>query len=261
MGASTTTLLGVIAVAIISLMVIGMLIAQGRHKARAANKELLQNLLNQQRKLTNVLRGLPTSFLSPELRDFIYQALLQNIKAQIPLSADKAKLLEEDFQELAQERARVRKNPPAPVALRLNSEETNLHRQTLKSLFLFIKRNYDSGRLSKPDADKLLSQVEYKLVETALDYFKGRADQAMAGKRFKEARVAYQKAIDTIATSRQAALFKQEEIELRTRLQQIIDAWRNDRKEQSSGQAERLAADMEGLIDEQDSWKKKNVYD
>jgi hypothetical protein len=261
MGASTTTLLGVTAVVIISLMVIGMLIAQGRHKSMAAKKELLQNLLNQQRKLNNLLRGMPVSFLSPELRDFIYQALLQNIKAQIPLTPDKAKLLEEDFQELAQERARIRKKPPSAVAPRLSSEETNLHRQTLKSLFLFIKRNYDSGRLNKSDADKLLSQVEYKLVETALDYFKSRADLAMNSKHYREARVAYQKAIDTIATSRQASLFKQEEIELRTRLQQIIDAWREDRKSQTSGQAEKLAAEMEGLIDEQDSWKKKNVYD
>lgn len=261
MGASTTTLLGVIAVAIISLMIIGMLIAQGRHKALAANKEQLQNLLNQQRKLNQVLRGLPPSYLSPELRDFIYQALLQNIKAQIPLSTDKATLLEDDFQQLATERARLRKKPPTAPVSRLNSEDTNLHRQTLKSLFLFIKRNYDSGRLNKSDADKLLGQVEYKLVETALDYFKGRADKALATRHFREARVAYQKAIDTITSSRQASLFKQEEIELRNRLQQIIEAWRNDRKEQSSGQAERLAADMEGLIDEQDSWKKKNVYD
>ncbi|MEX1214584.1 hypothetical protein [Saccharospirillum sp.] len=28
-----------------------------------------------------------------------------------------------------------------------------------------------------------------------------------------------------------------------------------------SGQAERLAPDMEGLIDDQNSWKKKNIYD
>lgn len=261
MGASSTTLLGVISVSIVSLMVIAMLIAQVRHKARAANREKLQNLLTQQRKLTNVLRSLPTSFLSSELRDFIYQAILQNIKAQILLTPDKAKLLNEDFQQLASERVRLRKQPPTAVAPPLNSEQTNLHRQTLKSLFLFIKRNYDSGRLNKHNANKLLNEVEYKLVETALDYFKTRADQAMVAKHYREARVAYQKAIDTIATSRQASLFKQEEIDLRTHLQQIIDTWRNHRKDQSSGQTEKLAAEIEGLIDDQESWKKKNVYD
>ncbi|GGX38340.1 hypothetical protein GCM10007392_00620 [Saccharospirillum salsuginis] len=262
MGASTTTVIAILAVGLISLMVVGMLIMQTRHRNLAVTRDKLLKLNNQYRKLNNVLRNLPTSYLSPEMRDFLYQALLFNLKSQMELNPDQRKYLDSDYKQLERERAQVRKHPPKPEPpSQINAEETNLHRQTLKSFYAYIKRNYEAGHLNKTNAEKMLMQVELKLVETALEYFKFRARNALKRHYYKEARVAYQKAIDTIGASRHSEQFKQEEIQLRNQLNKTVEEWRNYREQQSAGQAEKLAEEMEDLIEDQESWKKKNVYD
>lgn len=262
MGASTTTFIAIFAVGLISLMVVGMLVMQARHRNQAITRDKLLKLNTQYRKLNNVLRNLPTSYLSPELRDFLYQALLFNLKSQIELTPDQKKYLESDYKQLERERDHSRKNPPKPeTPSQINAEETNLHRQTLKSLYTYIKRNYESGHLTQANAEKMMMQVELKLIETALEYFKFRANNALKRRNYKEARVAFQKAIDTIDTSRHGAQFKQEEIQLRNRLNKTLEDWRAYREEKSAGQAEKLAEEMEDLIEDQESWKKKNVYD
>ena len=262
MGASTTTLIAILAVGLISLMVVGMLIMQTRHRNLAVTRDKLLKLNTQYRKLNNVLRNLPSSYLSPEMRDFLYQALLFNLKSQMDLNPDQRKYLNSDYKQLERERTHVRKHPPKPEPpTQINAEETNLHRQTLKSFYAYIKRNYEAGHLNKTNAEKMLMQVELKLVETALEYFKFRANNALKRHYYKEARVALQKAIDTIGTSRHSEQFKQEEIQLRNQLNKTVEKWRHYREQQSAGQAEKLAEEMEDLIEDQESWKKKNVYD
>lgn len=247
---------------IIGVMIVGMLIMQNRQRNLAITREKLQRLNTQYRKLNNVLRNLPPSYLSPELRDFIYQALLHNLKAQMELSPDQKKYFESDYQQLEAERAQMRKHPPRPdPSVRITSEEASLHRQTLKSLHSYVRQTFEAGRLDKTNAEKILMQVELKLVETALDYFRYRAQNALSTKHYKEARIAIQKAIDTIGVSRHAGQFKQEEIQLRNQLNKTVEEWRHYREELSSGQAEKLAEEMENLIEDQESWKKKNVYD
>lgn len=263
MGASSTTVVTVIAVVLITAMVIGMLVMQTQHRNRAARREQLQSLNSQYRKLNSILRSLPPFYLSPELKDFIYQALLHNLNAQLKLNPGQKSFIESDYQKLTDERAYSRQasKTEAPAHQKLSSEEANLYRQTLKSLYMFIRRNFETGRLNKVDAEKMLFQVEVKLVETALEYFKTRGRNALSSRNYREARVAFQKAVDTIGASRHRELFKQEEIELRNQLNRTVDEWRQYRNNQSTGQSEKLASEMEDLIEDQDSWKKKNVYD
>lgn len=262
MGATSTTLLTILTVGLIVAMVVGMLVMQNRHRNRALIREQLQNLNTQYRKLNSALRSLPESYLSPELRDFIYQALLQNLSAQLRLNPTQKKFIESDYQKLTEERTHSRQLTPEDTgSIKVSSEEANLYRQTLKSLYLFIRRNFETGRLNRVDAEKMLFQVELKLVETALDYFKTRGHNAFSARNYREARVAFQKAVDTIGASRHRELFKQEEIELRNQLNRTVEEWRQFRNQQSSGQAEKLASEMEDMIEDQESWKKNNVYD
>lgn len=262
MGAFNTTTLTVLAVTMISAMILAMLIMQSRHRQLAAARDRLHALATQYRKLNNMLRTLPSSYLTPELKDFLYQALLQNLHAQLKLNSDQKALLQSDIDLLNAERTATRnKGSTALVPGPTSADEASVHRQTLKSLHMFVQRNYDAGRLNAANAEKLIHQVEYKLTDTAVDFFRQRGQQTEKAKNYREARIAYQKALDAIHSSKQAALFKQEEISLRKRLDDVVSKWRALRVQQSQGQAAKLADGVGSLIDDQESWKKKNVYD
>lgn len=261
MGIDIKVLLSIAAVIMVVVMLVAMMITQGRHRHQAAVREQLQNLNTQFRKLNNVLRSLPEGYLSAELRDFIYQALLQNLRAQVKLKPDQEKYLISDYEQLTTERAQAKLHPPKATIPNLSPEEINLHRHTLKALFLFIKRNYETGHMDKAAAEKMLAQVEIKLVETAVRFFGSRGEQCLGNKNYQEACRAYQKGMDTITASRHASAFKQEEMALRNQLNSAKQQWQEYRTQLSSTQAEKLAEGMESMVEDQDSWKKKNVYD
>lgn len=256
-----TTLFTVIAIAVLAIMIIGMLVSQSRHKALEAKNNQIRMLTLQQRRLNNLLRTLPPSYLSIELRDFLFQAMLQNLKTHIELVPDKNDLLKEDYRQLAEEREAVKAKPPKPTKDLLTADQASVYRGLLKSLYEFIKRNYETGRLKKDHAEKIIKQVQLKLIETAIDFFTLTAKEFRSQNKYRQTRNAYQKALDTIEESPFAAQFKQESVKIRSELNKVIDDWRASRETGSREASEKLADQMESLVDDQDSWKKKQDYE
>ena len=259
---SGTTLFTIFGLAFIAFIILGMLISQSNHRARKARNEQITQLQLQQRRLNNLLRSLPASYLSIELRDFIYQALQQNIRAQMALSKTKKEILNSDLEQISAERARVRETPPPEQkTAKLTAEQASLYRGLLKSLYQFIRRNYETGRLNKEHAEKIINQVELKLIETAVDYFMLMGHDFHTEQRYRQARNAYQKALDAIEGSIYSARFKQQTVKIRNELNKLVDEWRENRDTESQAASAKLAGGMESFVEEQDSWKKKQTYD
>ncbi|WP_196157707.1 hypothetical protein [Reinekea sp. G2M2-21] len=258
---ANTTLFTVIGIAVLAIMIIGMLVSQSRHKALEARNNQIKMLMLQQRRLQNLLRTLPNSYLSPELRDFLYQALLQNLKSHMALVPDKNDLLKEDYRQIAEERERVKMNPPPATNEFISADQASIYRGLLKSLNEFIRRNYETGRLKKDHAEKMIKQVQIKLIETAVDFFLLTGKEFKAQGKFRQTRNAYQKALDTIENSAYANEFKQEVVKIRALLNKAIEDWRSSREADSAKASQKLAGEMESLVDDQDSWKKKQTYE
>jgi hypothetical protein len=256
-----TTLFTVIGIALLAIMIVGMLISQSRHKALEARNNQIRMLTLQQRRLQNLLRSLPSNYLSIEMRDFLYQALLQNLKSQMSLLPDKNDLLKDDYSQIAEERERVKANPPPMSKDILSADQASVYRGLLKSLYQFIRRNYETGRLKKEHAEKMIKQVEIKLVETAVDFFTLTAQEFLTQKKFRQTRNAYQKALDTIEESPYSGQFKQDSVKIRAKLNSVVDEWRSSREVDSQAASQKLAGEMEDLVDDQDSWKKKQTYE
>jgi hypothetical protein len=256
-----TTLFTVIGIAILAIMIIGMLVSQSRHKALEARNNQIRMLTLQQRRLQNLLRSLPANYLSIEMRDFLYQALLQNLKSQMNLLPDKNDLLKDDYKQFAEERERVKANPPPPTKDILSADQASVYRGLLKSLYQFIRRNYETGRLKKEHAEKMMKQVEIKLVETAVDFFTLTAEEFITQKKYRQTRNVYQKALDSIEESPYSSQFKQETVKIRSKLNNVVEQWRSSRETDSQEASQKLAGEMENLVDDQDSWKKKQTYE
>jgi hypothetical protein len=258
---TTTTLFAVIGISAMAFMIVGMLISQSRYKALEAKNNQIRMLNLQQRRLNNLLRSLPSSYLSNELRDFLYQAIQQNLKSQIQLLPEKSTLLKDDYQHISEERERVRQNPPTVTKELLTADQASVYRGLLKSLYEFIRRNYETGRLKKEHAEKMIKQVEIKLVETALDFFILTARELLLQNKFRQTHNAYQRALDAIENSPFTAQFKQESMRIRAEMNKVTDEWRSRRDAQSRASGEKLANQMEDMVEEQESWKKKQTYD
>lgn len=258
---ANSTLFTVIGIAVLAIMIVGMLITQSRHKALEVKNNQIRLLTLQQRRLKNLLRSLPSSYLSVEMRDFLYQALLQNLKSHMELVPDKNALILEEYQQLSAEREQVKQNPPPATKELLTADQASIYRGLLKSVYEFIRRNYESGRMKKEHAEKLIKQIELKLIETAVDFFTLTAKEFHNVGKFRQTRNAYQKALDTIEASPHSAQFKQESVRIRSDLNRLIDEWRSSREQDSKAAGDKLAGEMEGLVDDQDSWKKKQAYD
>ncbi|MFQ3229284.1 hypothetical protein [Reinekea sp.] len=258
---STTTIIAVLIIAVFSAIIIAMMVSQARHKALEAKNHRTRTLAMQKKRLNNLLRSLPPSYLSTELRDFLYQAILQNLKSQAALLPEKDDLIKDEISELAAERERVKTHPITGQTTLLSADQTSVYRGLLKSLSQFVRGNYQTGRLNKPHAEKMLTQIDVKLDETAIEFFELSAKSFLQQNKFREAKNAYQKALSTIEESKHQEQFQQQNLVLRNSLNKLIEDWRSSREDFSKKNAERLAGQVGEMVIEEDSWKKKQSYD
>lgn len=259
--APNTTLFTIIGIILLATMAVGMFVSQSRHKALELRNNQIRMLGLQQRRLQNLIRTIPPNYLSIELRDFLYQALLQNLKSQLELVNDKNNLLKDDYERISAEKDRVKQNPPKTNGEKYSADQTSIYRGLLKSVHQFIKRNYETGRLKKADAEKMIKQVELKLIETAVDFFVLVGDERRQSNDYRQSRNAFLKAIDVIEQSPHADEFKQESMKIKASLNQITEMWRESREQASKIGAEKLAGELEHFVEDQDSWKKKQTYE
>lgn len=258
---SNTTLFTIIVVILLATMIVGMLVSQSRQKDLEQRNHQIRMLGLQQRRLQNLIRTIPANYLSIELRDFLYQALLQNLKSQMDLVDNKNRLLSDDFERITAEREAVKQHPPKETKEKYSADQTSIYRGLLKSVHQFVVRNYETGRLKKDHAEKMIKQVELKLVETAMDFFSLMGNERQQSNDYRQARNAYQKALDAIEQSPHIDEFKQESMKIRASLNQVIEAWRISREQSSKLGTDKLADEMSEFVDDQDSWKKKQTYE
>jgi tetratricopeptide (TPR) repeat protein len=258
---STTTVIAVLIIAVFSAIIIAMMVSQARHKALEAKNHRSRTLAMQKKRLNNLLRSLPPSYLSSELRDFLYQAILQNLKSQAALLPEKNELINDEIAELAAERERIKTHPIKGQTTLHSADQSSVYRGLLKSLYQFVRGNYQTGRLNKSHAEKMLKQIDVKLDETAVEFFDLSAKSFMDQNKYREAKNAYQKALSTIDESKHPEQFQQQSLVIRNSLEKLIEDWRSSREDFSKRNSEKLADQVGNMVTEEDSWKKKQSYD
>jgi hypothetical protein len=246
-------------IAIVIFVLVGMLVSQARHKALVARNDKIKKLTLQQRQVQNLLRSLPANYLSMELRDFLYQAVLQNLKSHAELIPDRSMFLREDYDQLAAEREQVKLDPPAPITILMSVDQASIYRSLLKSLHQFIRNNFATGRLEKAYAESLLKQVALKLVETAVDFFTLTAREFRKKNKYRQTTHAFQKALDTIKDSPFANEFKAESFKIQSELTQEVDQWNLLLDAERAEAQAKLDAEISAEQDEENSWKKKRI--
>ncbi|MEX1058473.1 MAG: hypothetical protein WED11_12120 [Natronospirillum sp.] len=249
---------------LVAIVLIGAMGAtQVRYKRQMVNRERLLHLSTENKKLQSLLRSLPGSYLSRELRDFIYRTQIVNLKQMMDLDKGQSKFLQADLDTAIEQRQAVQLGQLDDTANDHLSdiEQANGARAGLKALYQYIKTAFEQRQLQKEEAQLLLTEIEHRLLETGADFYAARGEHAYKQKRYKEAMSLWRKSMETYVNSRLAGQYQRKINAARNRIRKIQQDWKELNRERNDAQARAMQKQMDDWAAEQDEWKKKQVYD
>ena len=256
---STTTISIALVVGIIIIVCI-MAIVQARHAARVRRLARIQLLSTQNKQIRSALSSFARSLLSPQLKDFLFQILIANYKQILALNPDNPDYVKSDLAQAVTERQESKNQKEASSTGLTELSQVNSARSTLKSIYDLIKASYENKRIDSKIAEKLLLEVEDKMLSSAVDFYSLKGVDALANKRFKEAMSSWSKVSDVLNASKNKAQYRQEIIDAQAHVKDVQKKWREYNAATNEKNAE-LAEEMDSFLTKQDDWKKRQDYD
>jgi len=230
-----STIVTVLGVGVV-ILIGSMLFVQTRHKMNMARVQKINALVAQNKKLQNILRTLPPQYMTKEMRDFIYQIIIQNFKQILNLKPENPKLVRSDIEQLTSEREKSRLNPKDVGPAQINSiESANMVRTTLKSLFSTVKEAYADKRIVGSDAERLIQQIEARMMNAAIQFYETQISLYRQNSRFTEAVSFARKMIELLSKSKRKELYKEQIIRAESVLQEVkaqMEANNSEKREQ-----------------------------
>jgi len=226
------------------ILIGSMLLVQTRHKRNMARVQKINALVAQNKKLQNILRTLPPQYMTKEMRDFIYQVIIQNFKQILKLKPENPRLVRNDIEQLTQEREKSRLTPKDIGPAQINSiESANMVRTTLKSLFATVKDAYAEKKIVGSDAERLIQQIEARMMNAAIQFYEAQISTYRTNNRFTEAASFARKMVDLLSKSKRKELYKEQIVraeslltELKAQMESNNAEKREERKEQMENQ-------------------------
>lgn len=246
-----------------ALLLGGMLFMQIRFKQQTHAREKLLHLSTENKKLQALLRSMPAHYLSYELLDFIYRTMINNQQQMIELDKSNSKFLQSDLNDMLAHRRALQAGAAQQHEPMEGSDvdQANAARAGLKALYQYIKHAYENRQLNRAEAQKLLDEIEHRLLETGASFYADRARAAQRQKRYKEAIAFWRKSADVYNRSRFSSQYQQRISEARHQIRQLQNDWREANRERNEAQAQELNEQLAEWAEEQDSWKKNHLYD
>ncbi|TGG94917.1 hypothetical protein E4656_00350 [Natronospirillum operosum] len=234
-----------------------------RYRKMVADREKILQMGTENKKLQAMLRSLPENYLSPGLKDFIYRTLINNLQQMMELDRSHNRFLQVDLDETIEQRQVAQANPVSddqhePIT---NIEQANHARAGLKALYRYIKIAYESRHLSRQEAQALLNEIEHKLVQTGAEFYTHKAEHAHRQRRYREAIALWNKAAETYTKSRLASQYQKKANHARGQARKLQEEWKEVNRARNEAQAEAMQKKMDAWMEDEESWKKKQLYD
>lgn len=233
-------------------LLVTMFVVQARHKANVRRRQKIQSFATQNKKMESILRNLPPQYLTEDVRSFIYQAMAQNIRQMLKLKADNIDYLRSDLEVLKRQQE---SKPSKEVVKITTSEQANQTRGALRSLFEVVKEAYEQKRLLGKEAERMIQQIERRMMEAAIEFYDFQIANSERQKRFKEAIGLTKKMIEMLSRSKRHEEYRQKLMTAKAHVDELYNAWKEHTKEQNTDKTS-LADSMEELLNEGDDWKK-----
>ena len=240
-------------VALLTALVCYIFIAQHLAKKRKQQQRILHALRQRQQLFRFMVSGFPPGFLPTELNTLVYRTLI-NTCEQL------AKLEPEGNHD--QERELYSKQlataEPAKRTRLEGEQQINEARSGLKELLQFITLRVERGQIQKPQAAKYIGQIRHLLLQVTIDSSMQQAKQARQNGKLKLA-------IHHYTLARQQLLKEPTQQNMQTQVEQISALIEKLEAEVANSETQtsptETSAQAWDSIEEEESWKKKQIYD
>lgn len=255
--------------AIISLLVICMLalvsfafvmqtIERNRREKLRAETQLRKRLDN----LNYMLDHFPPSFLSIDLKGLVCKSII-DVYEQLLKISPRSKEYQEGLQTIAKRWNDIKAGNNAGYQPLDNNSQVRDIKALLGLLGNFVNRLFETGSINKSQAAEYSRQLKLLFSQTAIDQYLIAARKAEGDQKYRLAIHYYQSAIDKIKKSALDAAMHEQLVSYQKRIVEL-----NELVPQSGSSdvpdfdAEQRNKEWDSFVGkEDDTWKKKKVYD
>lgn len=247
--------LGVIfLIAIIMIMVVYA--RQQNEKKKLEQLRRIRVLADRGHQMQLLLDEIPPHYVSPDLRVFIAEQWIELLHEQESLGCKEPRIkteLEAAKNKLQEIRS---SNQPKPQPV-VDLQTANGVRRSLKQLNKIVIGLYQERKIAQRIAQGYLNEVKLGFTQTLVEVFRASANKAEAEGNERIAVVHYKRIMSELNRNNPNGIHNQTLLECRetiAKLEEVIAA-------QSENNDNQLAEGVDVMIDNQDSWKKKQLYD
>lgn len=256
---STVAITGIVAIGLFVLVAIAVAV-QTVEKNKKEKRRLHAGLTGKARNFQHMLAGFPEGFLNNDLQTLVCKSLLQvyeQLSEMEPSNKEYARQIQAVKQQLQQ-----LKNKPAQqqtVALTDNAQIKEVQK-LLKGLFNFISKLTENRKLSVKEAKAYAKQIRRLMIQTSLDSLSEAKRQALQAKKHRLAIHYLQMSIEKMKKENGDGYYTNAITQLDAQINQLNEqALKNEqvKKERMKNNAD----EWDELNKDDDSWKKKAIYD
>ena len=256
---STTLILALIGSALFVLIAVALAM-QTMEKSSKEKRRLETALKNRARNFDYLLDSLPPGMLSPELHQLLCKSHLE-VNEQLCQADSKNSAYSDALQRSYQRLEQAKKNPqPQRQIIFQERNQVKEAQQLLNTLFTFIVNQQNSNRLGPAEAQQYMLQVRRLMVQVTTDGMLTAAQQAQTAGKIKLAIHYHNMAIDRCKKENKDGFYNDKIQQLQQRAAQLeLSVGQNDSMD--GEMADEAAKEWDELITEDETWKKKAIYD
>lgn len=228
------------------------------HRAR-----MLAALKSRSRTFKFMLKGFPKGFLSKELVTLVQKSLIDVYEQLSKLEPEMPQHLQ-NFQQLSSELTENQRQakPSEPPTLD-NPQQIKEVKVCLEELHKFVYKLEEKQKISHNQGQYFRDQIKQMVTQVSVDSYCMNGNRAKQSGKTKLALHYFETALSLIAKSGKSGRFKNKTVHL-----QEISAELKEKLQEEQGVTELTSAEQQGtedawakFSDDDDIWKKKNVYD
>ncbi|MBU6950714.1 hypothetical protein [Hahella sp. HN01] len=253
-----TALIGGVIILVLLLIYLG----QWREKAKDARQRQLNALLDRLRLLKALATGLPPQYAAKDIRLLVVARAQETIKELANLGH------RGDHESQAEEWEVIKENINSqadfPQLDLQNQAVMQEVRKLLKGLYKFIEVQVKKGRIEKKAGVKHLLNTQFLIVRSLADSHVNKAKHALATNRPRVAIHHYHDAIEALGKIEKNPLAQKSMLIYRQRIKELEKLATEAAQTKSEAVAEgsdRLSAQLDKMMTEEEKWKKKQSYD
>lgn len=244
-------------VVVLVLLACYALLVHSSHNRREKQRLLISSLKNRCRKIEDIKSCFPAKYLGNNLTVIMQMALVQSLedlcRLQPEVSAH-AKALKAQNEQLI---AIKSTSPESNLRSLTNSRQIQGTRKNMQLMHKFVQQLHAKGSISDPVATQAKEIIKNKMVVLMCDEQGIRARTALTSDKNQLAAHCFNQAREFLRKHNSNNVFDEH---IKQHTEWISDAVNLAKADQNREDAERVAFEGEKRWEE-DSWKKKNMYD